>query len=497
MPKVVNSSQYKEYKFQTDHLNKLKTILSKNHVALDSSETGLGKTKCAIQLAIDLNKQLFIGCPKPAIITWYRELKKMNALDRVLTVSNYEVLRNGKWFDVKEELNRWIDEGYDLNEIPEDFWTDMRSKPCDYLEKLNIKKPTSKNPYGQREVTYEWSVSLDTIIVFDESHKSKNSETTNAKLLITATDYVRSIEDPSRVNPKVLQLSATPIEIEKNIRTLLYSLGYIKNLDRQITLDTKKIHEILYTGQHARASRMTTEQKELELGRDASSHQLDISVEGIPVSDKDRIQVEEKDKQIRQILDGIETKKKTDKKSTVVNLLRLRQELESIKLPEYARIARQKISEGFSVVVFLNFRESVEYLDRIMKDVPKSKIIGGQSGEERWEAENWFQTNRVKLILCTITSGNASISLHDTSGTHPRFSLISVSWSATDFKQIFGRTNRLGGESVPVYRIMYFKGTVEESVAKSMSQKLNQMSNLNDGSDSDQLFVHDSPRVGG
>jgi hypothetical protein len=75
------------------------------------------------------------------------------------------------------------------------------------------------------------------------------------------------------------------------------------------------------------------------------------------------------------------------------------------------------------------------------------------------------------------------VSLHDLHGRYPRTALICPGWSATDLKQALGRVWRSGGKSTSIQRILYAAGTVEETVASRIEEKLRNLSLLNDGVD--------------
>jgi superfamily II DNA or RNA helicase len=61
--------------YQIDHTLNLITILNKNNSALDASDTGTGKTYCAIATCKHFNLDPIIVCPKSVISSWNKVCK--------------------------------------------------------------------------------------------------------------------------------------------------------------------------------------------------------------------------------------------------------------------------------------------------------------------------------------------------------------------------------------------------------------------------------------
>lgn len=446
---------------QDIHVKQLSCILKRNQVGLDSTETGLGKTRCAFAVAEQLDLKLFVCSPKSAMGAWYAEGEKLNALDRLLTVTNYEKIRNCQWFDT----NKWYKSGMGNS------WTTIPATPCPKLSKETIKVATKANPFGQRQVVYEWALPPRTLVVFDESHKTKNAGTTNFKIL---EQLCRQCRQSAR-NVYVLLLSATPFEGGNNVKPVLDILGLLPTLessqygnlfaikDKQEFL--KQVGRVLYDKTTGVASSLTRKQNDCDFAQ-------------TPI---------ELDQHSHKVLNGhlvslIKDCKQQVNKNKVSELIRIRQIVEWMKLPHYVKVIKQEFDAGRQVVVFVNFRESVDYLSDQFKKVPHVCVMGEQELEERTEAQRLFQSNLVRLMICTISSGSASISLHDTDGNYPRCAVMSVPWSATDFIQMTGRINRMGGKSTPRYHVVYCPGTVEEQVMKHLRHKLTDILRLSDSS---------------
>ena len=188
---------------------------------------------------------------------------------------------------------------------------------------------------------------------------------------------------------------------------------------------------------------------------------------------------------IREIAQKINILMNSAKKSAnvLVEILRLRQALELHKLETIFELAYDGVEEGNSIVVMLNFNESVDEIQRYFNDkgIEPCIIRGGQTPQERQENIDKFQSNQVKVMICNIKSGGVGISLHDTDGDHPRLCLISPSYSAQDIIQAVGRVWRAGGKSKSIQKIVYCADTIEESICSKLSQKINTINIINEG----------------
>jgi len=182
---------------------------------------------------------------------------------------------------------------------------------------------------------------------------------------------------------------------------------------------------------------------------------------------------------IRKAYSEIEKKVSEAGKIVVSQIIELQQQIELLRLPDLSEMV-QTLSEEHSVVVFLNFRESVHKLRNALGSTPASVIIGEQNETERECERKSFQGNATKVCLCTFGAGGLGLDLHDLAG-RPRISIINPTWSAVQLTQALGRIHRAGSLSPAVQKLIYAAGTVEEDVAKRVEASLNNLSLLQDG----------------
>jgi superfamily II DNA or RNA helicase len=161
------------------------------------------------------------------------------------------------------------------------------------------------------------------------------------------------------------------------------------------------------------------------------------------------------------------------------HLMKIREWIEEIKMEVFIEDAIELLEEGNSVICFVNFHKSVNLLAQKFPDA--GVVTGKQSKEERIQIVDEFQHNARRMLIATNPVGGVSLNLHDTKGDHPRVSLISPSYNATEFIQVLGRTVRAGGKSVAIRKIIFAAGTIEEEVYKTVRRKINAIDTLTDG----------------
>lgn len=421
----------KLYDWQEPHKEKLVKSLQNHSVALDSSDTGVGKTVIAIQVAKDLGLTPFVLCPKSVVPSW-----KEHGAEHTL---NYEKLRNGKTDFVKKEGNRFS-------------W---------YLDPSKV------------------------LMVFDEVHRCKGEKSLQSKLLAAA----------KRQGYKILMLSATVFQSPVEMKAIGFALnlhdykgwwawcvnkcgcrrgtfGGLSFSGSQRVL--QKIHAHIYSGTEPLGSRIRI--KDLPEG---SFPDTLITADGYEVAHGEEI--DEIYGEMEKELIALDEKKANDDDSALVIMLRARQRIELLKVPLFEDLVSDYVSSGNSVVVFLNFKDSLVALgDRLSGKYKISVVEGGQKKEFREANIKDFQNNHTNVLLCMTQAGGTGLSLHDTNGDYPRVSLISPSFSAVDLRQSLGRVHRASGESSSIQKIVFASDTIEMGVCRSIRTKLNNLDLIND-----------------
>lgn len=413
---------------------KLMGILRDHKSALDSSETGTGKTIVGAEIArraiVSDNIQVLVVCPKAVIPAWERELK-----DRGIStaqVINYDKLRGGKTPFGHWEKRKWV-----------------------------------------------WDLDDYALIIFDEAHKCAGVDTKNSKMLIEAKDRYR-----------VLMLSATLASSPTQMRAAGYLLGAhglgnfwqwcLKNGCQKnrwngvdFMGDPKHIIGIAEQIAH-RCSRMTI--------ADMADHFTETQIVTEPLDFGEEIA--EIYSEMENELSELEQISKTDKKNSaaeaMVAQLRARQRVELLKVPVIVEMAEDLLAEGKSVAIFVNFDASLQALAEKLKTTVV--VHGGQKDSLRQTNIDAFQKDNARVIICNTAAGGVGISLHDVTGKHPRAAIISPDWNEKNIVQVIGRVHRAGGKTPSMQRILFAAGTVEEKVEKSVRKKIENLNLLNEKS---------------
>jgi len=166
----------------------------------------------------------------------------------------------------------------------------------------------------------------------------------------------------------------------------------------------------------------------------------------------------------------------------LTRMLRARQLTEALKVPDIVEMTKDMIEEHKSVVIFVNFRETLDALVPALEATLKMEVgfvNGGQNAEERQDYVDRFRDDKLRVIVLNSEAGGTGIDgLQDTHGTFPRVSLISLSFNAKTFKQVLGRIHRANSKSDALQKILIASGTIEEYVLKAIHKKLSNLEAL-------------------
>lgn len=139
--------------------------------------------------------------------------------------------------------------------------------------------------------------------------------------------------------------------------------------------------------------------------------------------------------------------------------------------------------------------------DRVLEEIPAHLRLGMQSKEERQREIDKFQSGKTIYCLYTFKAGGVGLSLHHSdelspvkvrrkeSGyaveddiknvpIRPRANFVAPTYSAIELVQGLGRCPRLTSLSNTPQRLVYYKHTVEEDVARIVSAKLKCLSKV-------------------
>lgn len=460
---------------QIPHVKTLVDSIFMNGFAADLSETGCGKTYCAVAAAREINVPVFVICPKIIIPSWKKVFKEFGI--KPLAVRNYESLIRG---NKRSYYTSWVKEDHPY------------------------KKDTYGNPIKVDRLRFNNRLPKNALIIYDEVHKCKALDSTNSELLMTAREQgfkTLMVSASAATNPVEMRAFGYNTHLHnhycynefKRVFAINHGAEWRKEYGGMVFNPTsekcqqamKDIHHYLFNKVKC-ASRLTTKQMAEHFGE---NH---VTADALDTGNTDKI---------NRVYDQMEYElAMLDEKSSGYSdhifaiMMRARRMSELLKIPCYVEQTIEKVQEGKSVAVFLNFNESIDSaIKRLEKKFNTKKhreqygnieivtIRGGQSAKARQQAIEAFQNDKARVIICNIAAGGVGVSLHDLNGNFPRHSIISPNYSPVQLIQSLGRIYRAEGKTPAIQNIIYAAGTIEEKACAKVQAKLDNLSLLNSG----------------
>lgn len=426
-----------------DHIN---DVLEKNGAAINTSDTGTGKTLMSVETVRDsgLGENTLVVCPKSVIPSWQEAFAEQGV--PYLGVVNYEKLRAGT--------------------SPYGHWAHKGRKQFEFNEEVHF-------------------------VIWDEAHKCKSRTSLNAWMMVAA----------HRQECYNLLLSATLAENPAEMKAAGYLLGL--HTFKNFVIWAKSLGcyydpwgKIQFTQSETRAKEHLEFLASLlypdcggKLTRaDMGEYFSETHIITEPLDFGDGGKIDKLYSEVEEFMKEIEEKELNDSDNpaaeALVRTLRARQKVEMLKLPLLVEMVKDAWDEGLHVAVFLNFNDSIIALNEKLGG--KCPIVWGtdprtgrqQTESERKAAMDAFQNNEENVILLNIAAGGVGINLHDTIGNAPRLALISPTWNAKDLHQTLGRVDRAGAQTDTLQRILFAAGTIEEEVRDALERKLANLKTL-------------------
>jgi superfamily II DNA or RNA helicase len=419
------------YPVQQAHVERLRMILKGHKSALDSSETGCGKTVCAAEIARQHGGHIVVVCPKAVIPSWKRELSERGVTADII---NYELLRRGKTALGVWKGKQWV-----------------------------------------------WTLPHDTLVIFDEAHKCGGINTQNSKMLIEAKDRFRVLMLSATLASSPLQMQAAGYVLGQHSVGNFYrwcaSNGCKRNRWNGFEFDGNPEHiKRMGLAMAHRVSRMTV--------ADLKDHFAETQINTEPLHFGDEIQkiYQEMEEELAELAERAKHDPQGAAANALTIQLRARQRAELLKVPVIAEMVEDLLAEGKSIAVFVNFSQTLDALGDKLKAVSWGKIDGRQTAAERESVIQAFQGDKLRLVLANVAAGGVGVSLHDVTGKHPRAAIISPDWNEKSIIQAIGRVHRAGGKTPSQQRILFAAGTIEEQVEKAVRKKIKNLEILNEKS---------------
>ncbi len=431
--------------WQVESVSKLVKSINATGCAIDGSDVGVGKTYVGCAVARELGSKILVVCPKAVMESWRRVITNHFGMkDELVGIVNYEQIRIGK----------------------------TESPFASYVENRKTHKKK-----------FVWKIPKNTLIIWDESQKLKNWKTKNSKTCIEALKQGYKMlfcSATNATNPLELRTVGTCLKLFAGANQYYqwcYQHGVAKGrFGLEFTTDMKlrqkvlkKLHTDIFVN---RGTRLT---------RDAIPNfpESEVIADCYNMDEIDVKKINTIHADMKKELAKLSKLSKADKTSELTAILRARQQIELTKVPLFIDMIEEGIEGGMSVVVFVNFTETLQAL---AKRLNTNCIFDGKTkDDERQKNVDDFQAGKERVILVNIASGGAGLSLHDIHGLNPRLALMSPSYSAVLMRQSTGRVWRENGKSKSVQKIVFVANTVEEQVCENVKEKLKNLDLLNDG----------------
>jgi len=421
------------YSWQEPAVTRHLSVLESHLASLDASDTGIGKTIVALQVAKERNQSPLIICPK-AVKTAWRE--------------------------TAEQMNVPIQGTYTIQKL--------KNSGTPFLDK------SGKN-------NFRWNLEPGSLVIWDEVHQASGATSQNAYALASLKAF----------GIKTLMLSATAADSPMKLRAIGYLLGLHEFRNFYSWAFTHGCYRNPWGGMMFSTSKNTAQRFLEPIHTQIFPERgCRLRIEDVPEFPETAIFAQaydvgvQSEMEIREIYDAMDLDLEDAEDNPLTIMLRARQLTEIQKIPLLLELVEASIEDGKAVILFVSFRETVSRLYPKLRDlVPGSGVSliqGDQSETDRADQVKRFLADTNRICLCTTGAGGAGLSLHDARGEFPRVSYITPTFSALELKQVLGRPHRAVSQSKSLQYIVYAAGTVEEKACNAVRSKLRNISLLND-----------------
>ena len=458
---------------QMDHAKKLADSIFFNGVAWDGSETGTGKTYAAAAIARNFDGPIVVVGPKQILRQWKQVLNSYGKEPAVLV--NFEKLCRGN--------------------TP---WMKYRKHPKPAADVVN--KEVRRFHPDEKAAKYFNAVlyfPAGALIIVDESHRCKGVNSLQAGFLMSL----------KRQGYKVLMLSATQACSPLDMRAFGYAVNLIPTPEmkeykkfcvdsgaeatghygalefdddnREAKHKMAQVHEHLFDFSRI-GSRLTREQ----MGALFPENEIICEAYDMgPNSDRIQHAYEVMEMEIARF------EKSTSNYSAHVfaQIMKMRRQGEMLKCPTLIDMTEDLVDEGKSVILFVNFTETIETIGSRLEHCRRFKdrnligyVYGGRTINQRNADIDSFQADQKRVMLVNLQCAE-SIGLHDITGRYPRATLTNPSFSAIKVLQAMGRAHRQGGMSKVYQRFVFADRTYENRICERLSSRLDNLAYLLDG----------------
>ena len=432
----------------------LYNIFQRRQSAMCCGCCGSGKTVVGLDLARRLNLLPFVIAPKVALPSWRATAEAMGIV--MVDVLNLEKLKTGNTRYLKKNGERFT-------------W---------YLERDKI------------------------FVIWDEAHGACGHKTLNSYIAGALWQPVLWKGEAINYQPKSLFMSATLGESPIKFGGPLGKVLGLHGSGQYDGLDWMKAHGC-YLEERRGIQFPTGESRKPHLKRlheelypAMGVHLKHADIPGFPENQiiTEMVTIKPKElKDLQSAYDDIEALDRYERtrdvalgkdENPLTMRIRARQMSELAKIPAIVELTNNLIQEGGSVIIFLDFRPTLDILLQKLRKYNPAVIRGQQklttTFNEREVERVRFVADKTRVCLCAIKAGGQSCDLNDQHGLYQRYSIMSPPQSALDYTQALGRAWRINSMSPSIQYMLLAQGTVEEKIAKQLETKLTNLDLIHD-----------------
>ena len=458
---------------QREHFQRITGILNRYYSYYDTSETGAGKTHVTIAIAIAFRLSIFVVAPLSLIPMWGEVCGKYGV--KLISALTYEKLRGS-------------------------------GTKCSHPYLNIVPVGEGHERYHPTQVLTD-AIRDGVLVVFDEAHRLKNSNTMNHSSAHAIVNAVVGSGSRSRI----ACLSASPSDKADQAESLLKLMGVI--LLNHLYVYDRSTYEYTPTGieqaflycnrinprisasiyDRASVSRYTVKNMcysfytQLIKTEQCSSMKKPTMEATLSIRNMfcrvTRKEAEEllavREKIIKDTgFDNGNGTFITERGRVLKILMGVHQHIEFIKVRIFKRLALTKLkySPNSKVLIYVWYLQSIQKLKEELAEFNPMILQGSVSAEKRADIIAKFQRpdNEHRLIIANVRVGGVGLSLDDTDGNFPRFQLVSPAYRMTDLHQSSGRIYRGTTKSMATVRFIYAGNFREEArILLALQQKSN------------------------
>lgn len=332
---------------------------------------------------------------------------------------------------------------------------------------------------GRTAKSFHWNVPSDTILIFDEIHSEAGLDSLNSQML----------KDAVRQGVKVLGLSGTTADDPRKMRAIGYMLGLHQDWDfwqwlslYGATKDSWNFNlpsPYLGTkrGKADLSARRLAAMEKINAQLVKAGRMVRLPTSQIPGFPKVTIQpvcVSFGNARLAEIYEEMKAEfLKLNQKGIggkgLGILMPMLQKAEMLMVPEIVEEVQDAKEEGSSVVIFVNFKGTVEALASRLKT--DCVFHGDQSQAEKDYHRKRFERDEMREIIVTSAAGGESVSFADRRGQYSRVGLVIPGFQAQVINQVLGRLPRDGAMSPSIYRLLFPRGTWLEKAYRACQRR--------------------------